>query len=128
VEGEMMISMIVNGILILLLFYLVITKMLPTKGVKHITPDELKALLNDRKNRQFVDVRTTAEFRARHIKPFKNIPLHELSSRLHELDREKETVVICQSGMRSNQATKILVKNGFKNVINVKGGMNAWND
>ncbi|MCX8046573.1 MAG: rhodanese-like domain-containing protein, partial [Anoxybacillus gonensis] len=40
----------------------------------------------------------------------------------------KETIVICQSGMRSNQAAKILVKNGFKRVVNVRGGMNAWND
>ncbi|KHF28653.1 putative adenylyltransferase/sulfurtransferase MoeZ [Anoxybacillus sp. BCO1] len=102
--------------------------MLPTKGVEHITPDELKSKLKETKNRQFIDVRTPAEYRARNIRQFKNIPLHELSAKLNELDREKETIVICQSGMRSNQAAKILVKNGFKRVFNVRGGMNAWND
>ncbi|MCL6617492.1 MAG: rhodanese-like domain-containing protein [Anoxybacillus ayderensis] len=118
----------VNVVFIILLIYFVATKMLPTKGVVHITPDELKSKLKETKNRQFVDVRTPAEYRARHIRQFKNVPLHELSAKLNELDREKETIVICQSGMRSNQAAKILVKNGFKRVVNVRGGMNAWND
>ncbi|KIQ95749.1 putative adenylyltransferase/sulfurtransferase MoeZ [Anoxybacillus thermarum] len=118
----------VNVVFIILLIYFVATKMLPTKGVEHITPDELKSKLKETKNRQFIDVRTPAEYRARNIRQFKNIPLHELSAKLNELDREKETIVICQSGMRSNQAAKILVKNGFKRVVNVRGGMNAWND
>ena len=117
----------VNIVLIILLIYFVATKMLPTKGVEHITPDELKEKVKQTKDRQFIDVRTPAEYRARHIRQFKNIPLHELSRKLHELDREKETIVICQSGMRSNQAAKLLVKNGFKRVVNVRGGMNAWN-
>ena len=117
----------VNVFLILVLIYFVATKMLPTKGVEHITPDELKEKLKQAKDRQFIDVRTPAEYRARNIRQFKNIPLHDLSKRLDELDRDKETIVICQSGMRSNQAAKILVKNGFKHVVNVRGGMNAWN-
>ena len=37
-----------------------------------------------------------------------------------------EVVVICQSGMRSKQASKLLRKQGFNKVTNVKGGMNAW--
>lgn len=64
---------------------------------------------------------------ARNIRQFKSISLLELSAKLPELDRKKETIVICQSGMRSNQVAKILVKNGFKRVVNVRGGMNAWN-
>ncbi|NRK74194.1 rhodanese-like domain-containing protein, partial [Salmonella enterica subsp. enterica serovar Typhi] len=43
-----------------------------------------------------------------------------------ELSKDKEVVVICQSGMRSQNATKILKKLGFTNVTNVKGGMSAW--
>ncbi|MCG3085054.1 rhodanese-like domain-containing protein [Anoxybacillus sp. LAT_35] len=117
----------INVVLIILLIYFVAAKMLPTKGVEHITPDELKEKLKQTKDRQFIDVRTPAEYRARNIRQFKNIPLHQLADQLHELDREKETIVICQSGMRSNQAAKILAKNGFKRVVNVRGGMNAWN-
>jgi rhodanese-related sulfurtransferase len=120
-------SLIINGILIVLLAYFFITKILPPKGVKQVTIEDLKQLLANKSNYQFIDVRTPMEYKARRIKEFKNIPLNELSSRLDELNKEKEIVVICQSGMRSNQATKLLVKHGFKNVTNVKGGMNAWN-
>ncbi|MED1563912.1 rhodanese-like domain-containing protein, partial [Alkalihalobacillus alcalophilus] len=44
-----------------------------------------------------------------------------------QLLKEKEVVVICQSGMRSNKASKVLRKMGFKKITNVKGGMSAWN-
>ncbi|MGG3924306.1 rhodanese-like domain-containing protein, partial [Geobacillus thermodenitrificans] len=40
--------------------------------------------------------------------------------------KEKEVVVICQSGMRSQKASKWLKKMGFQHVTNVKGGLNAW--
>lgn len=42
------------------------------------------------------------------------------------LSKEREVVLICQSGMRSNKASKTLKKSGFEKVTNVKGGMNAW--
>ena len=45
---------------------------------------------------------------------------------MQKFSKEKEIVVICQSGMRSMKATKTLKKLGFKNITNVKGGINAW--
>ena len=65
------------------------------------------------KSVQFIDVRTPGEYKGRHIKEFKNIPLNTLKSQLASLDKSKETVVICQSGMRSGQAAKILKKEKF---------------
>ena len=90
-----------------------------------ITTAELKKELG-KKDVQYVDVRTPAEFRANHIRGFKNIPLHELPKRANELSKEKEVIVICQSGMRSTKASRLLKKLGFEHVTNVKGGMNAW--
>jgi rhodanese-related sulfurtransferase len=49
-----------------------------------------------------------------------------LKQRVHELSKDKEVIVVCQSGMRSNQASKLLKKLGFTQVTNVIGGMNAW--
>ena len=95
------------------------------KGVKSISTDELKPELT-RKDKQFIDVRTPAEFKANRIKEFKNIPLNQLPSRTTELDANKETYVICQSGMRSSKAAGILKKKGFNNVINVRGGMGSY--
>lgn len=113
-------------ILIGLMFVLVITRfIIPVTGVQMITVTEVKERLKE-KNTQFVDVRTPGEFKAKHSKPFINIPLQQLSSKVDQLDKNKEVVLICQSGMRSMQAAKILKKHGFKKITNVKGGMNAW--
>jgi len=100
-------------------------RMMPSKGVKTISTEQLKDILKD-KSKQFIDVRTPTEYKGRHINEFKNIPLNLLKSKLDKLDKNKEVVVICQSGMRSSQAANILKKSGFTNVINVRGGMSAW--
>lgn len=100
-------------------------RMMPKKGVKSISTEELKGMLKDN-SKQFIDVRTPAEYKGRHISEFKNIPLNILKSKLETLDKEKETVVLCQSGMRSSQAANLLKKAGFSNVINVRGGISTW--
>ncbi|KAA9023949.1 rhodanese-like domain-containing protein [Niallia endozanthoxylica] len=116
----------VNVLVIAFFFYFMLKRFLPTKGVNLISTTELKAELHD-KNKQFVDVRTPGEFQGNHIRGFKNIPLHQLAQKAEkELSKEKEVIVICQSGMRSGQASKTLKKLGFSKVTNVKGGMSAW--
>jgi len=115
----------INYIVIAVFLFLIIQRTLPTKGIRHITTSELKKELND-KNKQFVDVRTPGEYNGNHIKSFKNIPLHQLANKANQLSKDKEIVVICQSGMRSQKASKLLKKLGFTNVTNVKGGMSNW--
>jgi rhodanese-related sulfurtransferase len=114
-----------NYIIPALVILFFIQRLLPTKGVRQITTTDLKAEIND-KSKQFIDVRTPGEFRSNNIRGFKNIPLHQLAQKVNELSKDKEVVVICQSGMRSNKASKLLKKQGFKRVTNVKGGMSAW--
>jgi len=116
---------IVNWLLLFILILFLVNRMMPVQGVRQITTIELKKKLKDQKI-QFVDVRTPHEFKSNHIKGFQNIPLYELTERIGELSKEKEIILICQSGMRSNKASKILKKHGFPHVTNVKGGMNAW--
>lgn len=113
-------------IVIALFLLYMFKRFLPIKGVNNISTAELKALLHD-KNKQFVDVRTPGEYKGNHIKGFKNIPLHQIAQKAEkELSKEREVVVICQSGMRSQNASKVLKNLGFTNVTNVRGGMNAW--
>ncbi|MBY6037592.1 rhodanese-like domain-containing protein [Fictibacillus nanhaiensis] len=114
----------INYILFALIIWFMIQRFMPIKGVENITTQDLKTMLKD-KNKQFIDVRTSGEFSSYHIPGFNNIPLHQLSKRTNELSKEKEVVVICQSGMRSQKASKVLVKSGFQ-VKNVKGGVSAW--
>jgi rhodanese-related sulfurtransferase len=116
----------VGFIVIALFLFFILQRMMPVKGVRTITTDQLKTELKD-KNKQFLDVRTPGEFKGNHIRGFKNIPLHQLDQKADkELSKEKEVIVICQSGMRSQQASKMLKKWGYTKVTNVKDGMSAW--
>ncbi|QBP41736.1 MULTISPECIES: rhodanese-like domain-containing protein [Paenisporosarcina] len=112
-------------ILIAIVVAFIVWRMKPAKGVKTISTTELRGILNE-KSKQFVDVRTTGEYKGRHISQFQNIPLDQLPSKLTKLDASKETIVLCQSGMRSSRAAGILKKAGFTNVVNVRGGMSQW--
>jgi rhodanese-related sulfurtransferase len=114
-----------NYVFLALIVLFIIKRFIPTKGVKQITTTELKTHLKD-KTKQFIDVRTPGEYKARNIREFKNIPLHQLANKASELSKDKEVVIICQSGMRSSKASKVLKKQGFEQVTNVKGGMSAW--
>ena len=74
----------------------------------------------------YLDVRTPMEFKSKSIKGFKNIPVDQIPNRLKDIPKDKEIVVICQSGGRSSSAVRFLKQNGYENIINVSGGMGAW--
>lgn len=101
-------------------------RMMPIKGVQNISSIELKNMLTN-KDKQFIDVRTPGEYQVNKIAAFQNIPLQQLRAQLPQLAKDKDIVLICQSGMRSQQAAKILKKAGFQQLYNVSGGMNSWN-
>ena len=111
-----------TAILIAIIVAFFAWRMMPTKGVNNISTAQLKTIIHD-KDKVFVDVRTPREYKARNVKQFKNIPL---GSDFSKLPKDKEIVVICQSGMRSKQACKQLKKLGYKKVTNVRGGMSAY--
>lgn len=68
-----------------------------------------------------LDTRTEAEFAAGHIQGFINIPVDDLRGRIGELEKEKPVYVICQSGLRSYIACRILEGNGY-DAYNFAGG------
>ncbi|MCC7535037.1 MAG: rhodanese-like domain-containing protein [Deltaproteobacteria bacterium] len=73
-----------------------------------------------------VDVRTPAEFSARHIPGAVNIPLSELDARMNELGpRSRAVVLYCRSGNRSAQAARILEGAGYSRVHDL-GAMSRW--
>lgn len=97
-------------------------RMMPPKGVRSITTKQLKEELHDF-NKVLIDVRTPKEFKKRRIEGFENYPL---GSDFSSLPKDKEIILICQSGMRSLQAAKQLKKLGYEHVTNVRGGMSAY--
>ena len=72
-----------------------------------------------------LDTRTAAEFSRGHIEGFKNIPVDELRDRLDEIERGKPVYVICQSGLRSYIASRILEGNGYE-AYNFAGGFRFY--
>jgi len=73
-----------------------------------------------------LDVRRKPEWETGHIEGAINWPLDEFRVSLPEVDREAPLAVMCKSGYRSMIASSILQRAGFKNVINVIGGFDAW--
>ncbi len=73
-----------------------------------------------------LDVRTQQEWDASHVPGSVHIPLQELPSRLDELSRNEEIVVICRAGNRSQEGRDILRRAGFEKVSHVRGGVVEW--
>jgi rhodanese-related sulfurtransferase len=73
-----------------------------------------------------IDVREPEEWRQGHAPNAKLIPLGSLGSRLSEVPRDREVLLICRSGNRSGTAQRQLQRVGYARVFNVSGGMNAW--
>ena len=75
---------------------------------------------------QLIDIRHHAEIVRGMIPGADRLPLHLLAQNLHQVARDKVVVLYCQLGVRSAQACSYLAGNGFDNVYNLRGGIQAW--
>jgi predicted ribosomally synthesized peptide with SipW-like signal peptide len=75
-----------------------------------------------------LDVRTQEEWDDYHAPGTTLIPLEELASRVDEVPRDKDVVVVCRSGNRSQTGRDILLSAGFERVTSMTGGLNTWRD
>jgi len=92
-----------------------------------ISPKELKARLDRGDHPYILDVRNPEEWQIARLEGAHLIPLPELSQRYAELDKNQEIVVHCKSGKRSQKALEFLRDQaGFKNLKNLKGGIDLW--
>ena len=91
-----------------------------------ITPSELKARLDKGDNLVLLDVREKWEFDTAKLDGSILIPLGTLPQALAKLKRDAEIICICHHGMRSADATNFLLQQGFPNVKNLIGGIEAW--
>jgi len=73
-----------------------------------------------------LDVREPDEWNDSHIPGATLIPLGELASRVKEVPKGQDVVVVCRSGNRSAQGRDILLQAGFENVTSMAGGINQW--
>jgi len=73
-----------------------------------------------------LDVREHVELELAAVADALHVPMREVPARLAELERNVPLVVMCHSGGRSRRVAEFLVGNGFTNVFNLKGGIDAW--
>ncbi|WP_339724365.1 rhodanese-like domain-containing protein [Maribacter stanieri] len=76
------------------------------------------------------DVRTASEFNSGHIKKAINVDVFNagnFNKYFEKLDKDKPVYVYCRSGSRSQKAARKLLKLGFSQVYDLKGGYSAWN-
>ncbi len=86
--------------------------------------DEADALPRDG-SVTLLDTRTPGEYARGHVEGFKNIPVDDLRARIHEIEPGKPVYVICQSGLRSYIASRILAGHGFES-YNFAGGFRFY--
>jgi adenylyltransferase/sulfurtransferase len=91
-----------------------------------LTVQELKSLRDSHDDHFLLDVRQPDEWEQANIPGATLIPLGELPERFSELPRNQKLIIHCKAGGRSARACAFLLEQGFTNVWNVEGGMDAW--
>ena len=87
--------------------------------------ENAKAILREEKQAILLDVRSEQEYKENHLDGSINIPLYDLERKNKQIECSKQNIIIvyCQSGIRSKKAAKILRQEGYKNVYEIKGGL-----
>jgi rhodanese-related sulfurtransferase len=95
--------------------------------VKAISPEALLLRYQREPELLLLDVRSEEEWAERHIPGARLLPMFRLISRRGELDPLRETIVVCEHGVRSYSVALVLVARlGFVDVTILKGGISAW--
>jgi rhodanese-related sulfurtransferase len=98
-------------------------------GVPELSPTEFVARWPNYASSSDVvllDVREHDELAIAAVDGARHIPMREVPARLDDLDPAKPLVVMCHSGGRSRRVAEFLQGNGYTNVFNLKGGIEAW--
>jgi adenylyltransferase/sulfurtransferase len=93
--------------------------------IPQLAPKELKRRMDAGEQTYILDVRETWEHKTAQIGG-KLIPMNEIPIRITEIDREREIIVHCHHGVRSQRVAEFLKQSGFPHVVNLAGGIDAW--
>ena len=96
-------------------------------GVPQISVKELKRRMDAGEDLFILDVREPFEYQIANIGG-KLIPMNDVPQRLAEIDRDREIIVHCKMGGRSQRIAEFLKQSGYAKVANVAGGILAWSD
>lgn len=95
--------------------------------IRSLTPREVTGLRAELARPVIIlDVREPWEYERVHLPDCLHIPMDAIRDRLDELNQEQTYVVLCHHGNRSLQVAAFLESRGFRNVINLAGGIDDW--
>jgi adenylyltransferase/sulfurtransferase len=95
-------------------------------GGRDITPAQLMERLRRGDPLKLVDVRDPVEKQVSALPEAISLPVERLTTEFEQLNPEDEIVLFCRTGVRSTRAFHQLWEAGFKNIYNLRGGINAW--
>ena len=96
-------------------------------GITQLSVKDLKQRIDAGENVFILDVREPYEYQIAQIGG-KLIPQNDVPQRLAEIPRDREIVVQCRSGARSQKIAEFLKQSGYQQVVNLAGGILAWSD
>jgi phage shock protein E len=118
------------------LFYILLTAIVFTscqaqqkQGTGLVKPAEFEKQMQQREG-QVIDVRTPKEYSSGHIENAVNMHVYDkdFEQRVDKLDKDKTVYVYCKVGGRSAEAVEIMQQKGFKHIVELDGGMDAWTE
>jgi rhodanese-related sulfurtransferase len=100
--------------------------------MKHISVSAFKEVIESESNNStvdFINVCTPAEYKEKHIKGVRSVPLDTIHTHVEELNKKKTVYIHCRSGNRGRQAIEKLQSLGVvAELVNVEGGLMAWEE
>ncbi|MDV2858799.1 MULTISPECIES: rhodanese-like domain-containing protein [Oceanimonas] len=120
-----LLSMVWLGLAMAVIYTFIIARFSKVK----VIPAQEAVMLINKQNAAVVDIRTAEEFRKGHIAGAINVPNSQLKANnlnLIEKYKDKPLVLVCESGMTTSGAGRLLSKAGFSQVHTLRGGMTDW--
>jgi phage shock protein E len=99
------------------------------KGVEKVPPAVFEKQVTEHKG-QLIDVRTTKEFETGHLADATHMHIYDadFSRRVDSLNKNETVYVYCKAGGRSSEAVELLKQKGFVHIVELQGGIDAWNE
>ena len=95
--------------------------------MREFTPEECRTYLEQTTDKPLLlDVREPWEYEIVRLEDSRLIPMRTIPQQAESLDPKQETIVICHHGIRSRMVARFLEEHGFTNLINLRGGLDAW--
>ncbi len=93
---------------------------------RDLEPVEIKKILDNKNDMRLIDVREEWEYKLARIDNSELMPLSNFMKHIQDLNEDEEIIFYCHLGVRSANVCTFLAGKGFKNLINLKGGIDAW--